>query len=232
MKKILLLLVSMLVLFSLVGCSKTPSTTSMETQNPSVGQSSTEPSDNNIQTDSPNNNQDPLSWGVSARWVAVKSGAKEWETNPFYVNFPRYAGYTEGKGLVAEQLDGTVVIVAAEYANSPTIKELKEFMPAYSDDLIYTLESIFGIMSKNFQFNIETEEAITVGSYSMHAFNGRFSFEEDGKHNEHQFVVYATQLKSSGAYAYWVVYDVSDDQSNGKLIAEHALNMAKTFREE
>ena len=66
----------------------------------------------------------------------------------------------------------------------------------------------------------------------MHSFNGTFSFDEDDDHYEYQYVVYVTQLKSNGAYAYWVVYDVSEDQSKGNLIKEHAYNMAQTFREE
>lgn len=236
MKRFLALILTVLLLGTLIGCSGESNQKDNNSTNTSNPQSQNSQSENNNNQPTGTNGEtediSPENWGASARWVAVKSGANAWETNPFYVNFPRYVGYTEGNGLVAEQLDGTVVIVAAEYEDSPTIKELEEFMPAYSNDLIYTLESIFGIMSKNFQFNIETEEAITVGSYSMHTFNGKFSFDDDGKHKEHQFAVYATQLKSNGAYAYWVVYDVSDNQSNGQLIAEHALNMAKTFREE
>lgn len=65
----------------------------------------------------------------------------------------------------------------------------------------------------------------------MHFFEGTFSFDDDGKHKEYQYAVGVTRLKSNGAYAYWVVYDISDEQSNGKLIKEHAMNMAKTFSE-
>ena len=65
----------------------------------------------------------------------------------------------------------------------------------------------------------------------MHRFTGNIEFDNDGKHCKYSFIAYAAQLNSNGAYAYWVVYDVSDNQSNGQLVAEHALNMAKTFRE-
>ncbi len=230
MKKIIALMLAVLLLFSLIGCSKE---TNQETNDSSSSnsQSQNNQTENTNQTEGTTGQNEeitPENWGASERWIAGKTA----ESKPFYINFPKYAGYTEGYGLVAEQTDGTVVIVAGEFDNSPDVDNLKDFLPAYFDDVQYTLEKIYGLLSENYEFIVKTDMAVTVGEYAMHVFDGTFSFDEDGKHIEYQYVVYATQLKSNGAYAYWVVYDVSDDQSKGQLIAEHALNMAKTFREE
>lgn len=178
-----------------------------------------------------NNNENKIdyeTWGDSNIWIARKMGVDE----QFAINFPKYSGHTNGKGLVAEQVDGTIVIVSAENDNSPAVDKLENFLPTYFSEIEYTLNSIYGILSENFEFNINYASAVTIGKYDMHTFNGTFSFDEDGDHYEYQYVVYVTQLKSNGAYAYWVVYDVSEDQSKGNLIKEHAYNMAQTFRED
>jgi len=231
MKRFLALILTVLLLGTLIGCSGESNQNENNSTNPSNSQSQNGQTENNNNqpagTTGETEDISPESWGASERWTAGKTS----ESKPFYINFPKYSGYTEGYGLVAEQTDGTVVIVAGEFDNSPVIENLKDFLPAYFDDIQYTLEKIYGLLSENYEFNIVSDKAVTVGEYSMHTFNGKFSFDDDGKHKEHQFVVYATQLKSNGAYAYWVVYDVSDNQSKGQLIAEHALNMAKTFRE-
>lgn len=234
MKKIIAIALMFLLLLSMASCGKEPTQNTNDTNpnNSPIQNNQTESTTSTESTSFGNEDVNSENWGVSVRWTAGKSGANSWEAKPFYVNFPKYAGYTEGNGLVAEQLDDTFVVVAAEYKDSPAINALDDFMPAYSDDLIYTLESVFGIMSENFQFQVETEKTVTVGSYSMQTFVGIFSFEDDGQYQERQYVLYATQLKSNDAYAYWLVYDTSENQSNGNLIAEHALNMAKTFREE
>ena len=75
-----------------------------------------------------------------------------------------------------------------------------------------------------------------IADHDMYTFTGVVSFDYNWQNEitrrEYQFISYATTMKTNGGYAYWVVYDCSDEQSNGELIKEHALNMAKTFREE
>lgn len=233
-KKGISLIILVLIVVAVIAILAVTIVLVMNKDNPVINDNNLQISeDNNSQIIDDNNHQNSdrefyEEWGSSASWIAGKTA----ESKPFYINFPKYAGYTEGYGLVAEQTDGTCVIVASEYDYSPLVEDLKDFLPAYFSDIQYTLEKIYGLISENYQFKVESNKAVTIGEYSMHAFEGTFSFDEAGKHNEYQYVVYATQLKSNGAYAYWVVYDVSENQSNGNLIKEHALNMAKTFREE
>lgn len=168
-------------------------------------------------------------WGVPSWWSAYigDSAAKV-----FYVNFPNYTGYTEGAAMIAEQLDGTVALISGQGARCPEINKVTELFPAYYDHLEFSLNAFYGIRSKNYEFSLDDSEPVTIGDYEMCRFEGSFEFDDDDGHYDFRFVAYATTLKSNGAYAYWVVYDNSEDQSNGKLISEHALNMAKTFREE
>lgn len=166
-------------------------------------------------------------WGVSER-CSAQNGTSE----SYFINFPKYTGYSEVYGLVAEQLDDTVVVVSGQNDKCPAINSLSELFPAYFEHLQFTLEGIYGILSDNYNFSLKSNNSESIGGYQMHKFVGNIEFYDDGEHQNYQFVAYATTLKSNGAYAYWVVYDTSDDQSNGELIKEHALNMAKTFREE
>ena len=133
MKRKLCLLLLFALVLTTVGCgtdTKEPSEPNNKVESEKESTVNTENNNQPEDTTEETDDVSPESWGSSARWVAVKSGTNAWETYPFYVNFPKYAGYTEGNGLVAEQLDDTVVIVAAEYEASPAISDLKEFMPA------------------------------------------------------------------------------------------------------
>lgn len=167
-------------------------------------------------------------WGVTAWW----SAKTDTTSKNYAINFPNFTGYTEGSSMIAEQLDGTVALISGQNYKAPEINNVTELFPAYYDHLQFTLEAFYGIMSMNYVFSVDDSETVTIGDYEMCRFEGSFEFDDYKEHKDFQFVAYATTLKSNGAYAYWVVYDNSEDQSNGKLISEHALNMAKTFREE
>lgn len=227
MKKLLSLLLAIVVMLSFAACGKTSNNTDGDT--PSDNAQTQAPAGNNQDTTTtspPDNEITADNWGASER-CSAKSDTSE----NFFINFPKYSGYSEGYGLVAEQLDDTMVIVAGQNEKSPAINFVSELFPAYFDHLQYTLEGIYGFLSNNYTFAVTSDSAKTVGDYDMHTFTGNFEFDDHGEHVKYNFVAYATTLKSNGAYAYWVVYDTSADQSNGALIAEHALNMAKTFRE-
>ena len=229
MKKILAVLLVLVVLFSFAACQKNPDS-NINNSTPSNSQTQN-PTDNNKETtnttDAPNNEVNATNWGVSERCSAQSSTSES-----FYINFPKFTGYSEGCGLVAEQLDDTMVIVSGQNDKCPEIGSLSELFPAYFDHLQFTLEGIYGILSDNYKFSLKTNTSETVGDYNMHKFVGEIEFDNDGEHVKYAFVAYAAALKSNGANAYWVVYDTSKDQSKSQLIAEHALNMAKTFREE
>lgn len=225
---VLILTVSMILCFA--GCGKNKA----ESNNTTSGNSQAPDTTNgSLETQGATENTEveitPDNWGVTERWSAWTS------TGPagYYINFPNYSGYKEGWGMVAEQLDGTVAIIMGQHEDCPEVDALEHLFPAYYSELEFTLHAFYGLMSKNFEFSIESDSPVTIGQTDMHMFSGTFKFDDKLQDESYcyQFVLYATQLQKNGAYAYWFVYDITDDQSNGDLVAEHALNMAKTFRE-
>ena len=80
-------------------------------------------------------------------------------------------------------------------------------------------------------FTYDKNYETTIGEYKMHVFEGKLSFMNDTKPMNFTFVAYATKLKSNNGIAYWMVFDITDELSEGNLIREHAYNMALTLRE-
>lgn len=196
---------------------------------------------NESQTNETNKNEEiskkeeEKEWGVSDRFPARND-----VTELFLINFPYYRGYTEGYGVIADQMDGTLVYVSGQGSRSPEISNQSEVFPAYFEHIQFLFEAYEGILTDNYHFTLKSTDKKMIGDYKMDIFECEMEFDEETKimgkwqdvHHKYQFVAYATTLKSNGAHAFWVVFDTSEDQSKGNLIAEHALNMAKTFREE
>lgn len=228
MKKVFALLLAIVMLLTMAACGKTTPAPS-EGDNSGKTPEQTQPvKETEAPTEEPTEAFDPSTWGVTDRCSAKGETTSE----NYLINFPKMGGSHAGYGVVAEQLDGTMAIISGQNKNSPAIGGVSELFPAYFDQLQFTLESVHGIMTQNFEFTLHSNQAVTVGEYEMHTFEGMIVFDNDDVHCEYPFVAYATTLKSNGAYAYWLVYDISDNQSNGDLIAEYAYNMARTFREE
>lgn len=171
---------------------------------------------------------DPTSWGVPGRFSARNSNG----TETCYINLPYAAGVSTGYGWIVINHDRVAILYGGQNDKAPSISSVSELFPAYFEHIEFDLRAFYGVMSDDYEFKLDGGKAVTIGDYDMHKFDGSFSFVDDGEKCNYPFTAYATKLKSNGAYAYWFVYDISDDQSNGKLVDEHALNIAKTFREE
>lgn len=171
---------------------------------------------------------DPATWGVEERMSARVDD----DAGFFMVHMPKHGGLSKGNGLIGQQQDGTVALISGQNAKSPQIQQLSELLPAYGEHLTYTMVKMYGLITDNYVVDVESDEAVTVNGYDMHRFEGKISFDFDGVPTEYQYVAYATVLESNGGYAYWVVYDDTEDQSKGELIAEHAYHMAQTFKED
>ena len=167
-------------------------------------------------------------WGVPVMWAAYNPNT----FGGYAINLPYYRGLSEGGGMVAEHMDGTVAILMGQNQLTPDGLALGEVYPTCFKNLELTLYSYYGIMSENYQFTIENDGAVTVAGKDMHYYEGTIEFDDDGEHKKFSFVSYAAHVEATDAYAYWVVYDSTADQSCGELITEYALNMAKTFREQ
>lgn len=218
MKRLFALLTVIAMLFCISACGNKPSTKTDDIDNQTTEVNKSD----DITADDSYESIDPESWGITDRFAAGKG-----DSETFYINLPKCTG------VVVGHMDGTVTAVSGENESTPEINGISEVFPAYFDDLEFWLNDMYGeSRSSNFEFELTGDAPTKVGDYDMHTFTGTISFDYKDEPREYSFVAYATTLKSNGAYAYWLVYDESDDQSNGDLIKEHALNMAKTFREE
>lgn len=230
MKKSIALLLFLIFILSLAGCNKTPASVDGGTT-PNSDSTSTTTNNTQDKTNTTEGNDDaitPDTWGVSDQFAADNDKPSE----SFYINFPNYAGTSHGYGLIADQSNDTAALVSGQNDYAPQISGISELFPAYFEQLEYTLQKRYGMRASEFKLSLTDDKATNVGDYAMHMFNGTIEFKYEDSPRKYCFVAYATTLKSNGAYAYWVVYDTSDGQKNAALIAEHALNMAKTFREE
>lgn len=230
MKRLFISVMVFIMLLTLAACSEQdPSAT--KTTESSVAQSFTEGITTSLQVDE-DGVEDPLEWGVMDQYTAETAES----FGSYYINFPHYTGISSGYAMIADQLDGTMVLISGQNMDAPEINNVSELFPAYFDQVQYTLEGYYGLFSGNYTFALQNTDSTVVNGYEMYTFSGTiaFDYEQDDivERCEYQFISYATTLKSNGGYAFWVVYDNSEDQSNGELIAQHALNMAKTFREE
>lgn len=229
MKKYLSILLVIAMLFAFAACGGTPDDTP-DSGKPDNSQTDDVTEGGEEKTDPLTDPADDITaenWGVSDYGSAVAD-----TTELFFINYPHYRGYTEGYGHLADQLDGTLIYVAGQGPDGPEISDQSEVFPAYFSDIQFTLECLYGLLSDNYEFTLKSTDKETIGDYEMDIFVCEVTFEDDGTPMRFPFISYATTLKSNGAHAFWVVFDISEDQSNGDLIAEHARNMAKTFREE
>ena len=175
-----------------------------------------------------NEDEEEKEWGITDRFTARNDQGQE----SCYINLPQATGHSEGYARFTTHANRTALFYAGQNPKCPEISSISEMFPAYFETIEYALKAYYGFMSENYEFSLNSNKAVTVGDYDMHTFEGEFEFDNDDEHCKYQFVAYATTLKSNGAYAYWVVYDTSEDQSNGELIKEYAYKMARTFREE
>lgn len=228
MKKLLALILVMLVLVSMVACSKAPDngTEGSSTKAPTA---TTEPAATTEATEPATEaTVDVNNWGAEDS-IPTDDGEKI----QFYsIRVPKYTGSYYMHSKISEQLDDTVVLIAGQHMDGPKGEEISNIFSAYTNNTLQSLEALYGIQSSNFKLSIDSSEAVTIGDYDMYVHTGVITYDFDGTQRQHQYVAYATKLKDSGNCAYWMVYDFSADQSKGDLIAEHALNMAKSFREQ
>lgn len=227
MKKFLVFITVLALLLSASACGKSEDNDSgkSDAQNGNVGQ--TEQPHVSGQQGETTQNVESDSWGVTDQYEVFYNGTEV----SYCINVPYYSASNVGRGILCEQADGTMTLVSGQRDYSPEVNSIAEVFPACNEQVEYTFVSAYGLLAEDFVFTYEKSEPVTIGDYEMHTFEGELSFVNDTTPMHFTFVAYATQLKSNGGYAYWAVFDITDDLSAGDLIAEHAYNMALTFRE-
>lgn len=224
MKKWFALVVSLVLLLTLAACSESENT------QPNAGeQKETITSDGSGTATSVETESVSLEdWGVYGRIDLFK------DLSAVKVEFkwPGTAGSTAGTGEAADQLDGTMVLVD-RYMNgdSPMDIQLKEFYPAYTEQTEAALKGYYGHRYENGKITVGEGELSTIGEYEVCRYAGKHTFEIAGTSYERQFVVYATIVKKNGAFVYWLVEDMTADQSAGKLLDENGRRIIQSIKE-
>ena len=227
MKKWIALGLALVLLFAVAACGK------KNTEQP--GNKETKPAENNKpaqtapaapETTAPVQIT-PETWGVTTSYLTEKGG----KDVVYRVNTPYYTGNNVGDGNVTEQMDGTMTLVSGQMESSPETEGLAQLLPDYQSQVEYTLSNTFGILSSNFTFVFGESEPTPVNDKEMYIFRGEVSFLDDQKPRTLPFVAYATVVEGNGAYAYWMVFDITDSNGAAELLEQHAYNMALTYRE-
>lgn len=229
MKKFLICMLSVLFLFTLVACgnnnltNETNEDFTQETTNSIDGTKETESTTGSIEEPVDLNN-----WGVEDT-VSTDDGQT---IDRYTIRVPQYKGTFHMYSKISEQSDNTAVLLSGQHIEAPKVDNVADVFTTYIDYTIESLKALYGIQSSNYKISVDGSEAVKIGDYDMYVHKGTISYDFDGSQRTHKYVAYATLLQPSGNCAYWMVYDISENGTNSELIAEHALNMAKTFREE
>lgn len=149
-----------------------------------------------------------------------------------YVSFPEYPGDGYGTGMYANQPDYTFAVFDIYNADvSPEVNDIKELFPACGEQVKPMFEDVYNFDFDNSSFEAEYDGTETIGSYKVTKLRGVHHHTLEGEERHCQYVVYAVEL-NCGYYAYVMVQDDSQDQSQLELIESHAYNMIRSMREE
>lgn len=227
MKKLLVMLLALTVLLSMAACggeAPIPDETdpvSGDTQPVDVGTSeNTEPEE--------------TAPTVSEEWGVLDDFSFSMDGNGcgIYIRFPYHTGIPEGTGLLAKQGDGTLIILDGHTTGiSPEVDSVQNVFPAYFEQTEHVFYVNLGIAYKDSEFKADSKEMLQINGYEMCKFVGTHSYVYKREDYSCRFVAYATQLKDNGAYVYWFVQDMTDDQSMFETLEEHTYNMALTLKE-
>ena len=225
MKRLLALVLAVFLVTTLVACGpKTPEVTGNKEPDRSTTVPVTTVATTDEATEAP---LDLSSWGQEDT-VWTNNGEV---MDGYTIRVPGFTGNYHMYAKISEQFDHTVVLLSGQDVDTPVANELSKVFATYIDCIKSSLQNVYGVQSSNYQITVDTSEPVTIGDHNMYVHTGTITYDYEDTHRSHQYVAYATLMKDSGNSAYWMVYDFSEDQSNGDLIAEHALNMAKTFQE-
>lgn len=158
-----------------------------------------------------------------------------------YIKFPSLI--PTGHNYVAYQSDDTVVIfapaVGGSFADKLTDAEsILNVAVEYQDDYSAPMPwmrsywKLYG--DSKVTMTIDSSSTETVGLYECGHYTGtaKYTDANSGEEKSVPFAGYATFTKETNEPVYWLVFDVSEDQSLGATIEDYAKKMGYTFVEE
>ena len=177
--------------------------------------------------------EDLSNWGAYKDFVT--------RDNRLYIKYPSLI--PTGTNQVAYQTDATVVLFkhVSERPFASKITDLESILRIAIGDgedfgsPIYWMKDYWHIYDEGFvTMDINSTELETVGQYDCCKYVGTVTHAGDYDKTEitNQFVAYSTFTKNGNEAMYWMVFDVSEDQSLGDTIADYAKKMGYTIVED
>ena len=227
MKRIIAFLLAVMMVLCLAACQAEPKETE-PTKNSGNTNQQTEPSkqQDTKPTDAPT--QPAADWGVPDDFASFANG----KLAKFTFRLPALAGIPKGSALMAYQPDFSLVIVDAHLeGETADISDVTQVLPTCFVQTEMTMDLYRNSAYDDFAFEVKSSEKVTINGYEMCKYTGVHTFTLDDQNMSFAFVAYATQLKTNGAYVYWMVLDETEGQTLGQTIADHAYKIALSLGE-
>lgn len=227
MKKWFALVLAVIMVCSMTACGNKGNDTQTD---PAEGSTATVGSNKNPAATGATEATLPENWGVSGTETVQ---GEDLSITRLVFKWPAVKGISAGTGIAGTQGDGTFVMVDTYVSGkSPENVELTNFFPSYKEQVVNAFAQFYGSLYKNVSLTAEKDEVCTINGYEVCKYTGRHVFQNKENDRDYQFVVYVTTAKTNGRYVYFLVMDITEDQSAGTKIQEHARNMILSLREE
>ena len=226
MKRIIALILSICSILSFTACSTKKSEEKLPSQPDVSVESQIE------YTESKENESQVKEWGVTDNiMVEVNNDARR-----VFVNFHQYLGLRRGTGKLAMQDDTIMILDGQTITKDIKVESGKpeDVFPSYFLQTELIMKAQYIGHRKNFKFEVDSKENVTINGYDMCKFIGTHTYNEYGKDDvfSKKFVAYATRTKSTGAYVYWMVIEDSEKVMKIGELEDLGKKMAESFREE
>ena len=228
MKKLIILALIFALLLSLTACAEEgDKPKSAETRTETAAQTTAnEPETTKaIETQAPDE-----VWGVGPESVNLLTTE---ETHPVYIRFPSLVAVRYYTGKVAYQTDETLVILDARNPDvtPEEAQSVDDVLTAYRDQTIGILSEYRNTFWRDFSFDVQKQEHLTVNGYEMCKYTGIHHCTWKGEEQSMFFTAYSAAVNGGKDYVYWMVLDESDDQSLNETVEYYADQMAKTLED-
>ncbi len=149
-----------------------------------------------------------------------------------FFRLPKYATVVKGQINIAVQDKNTLVMLCGQIKDTPKpIEKLEDSLETYLYQYINGIEQYQSWDITDYAFDIKSCENVEINGYEMCKYTGVNTYLQYGEPRSDEFVAYATQLKTNGAYFNWIVVDQTVAQTECETIEEYARGIAESIYE-
>ncbi len=168
-------------------------------------------------------------WGIKYKSAVIDNDGNAMR---YYINFPVWVGNDRASGRIGYQGDDVSALVAQRYNDAYDYGgEIANIFPTCFPQVIKILESDQTDTAYDYAFDITSQEMVEINGYQMCRYEGNLTYEFYRANYSNRYVAYATEV-ADGAYVFWMLINISQDNSSLELASEYALKMAYTLRTE